>query len=246
MGRDAANMEDLHVVPAKQLGQAADGIVAKVLVIDRVVLQRADEISEIVVLGDEDAARRQQVEDAAHHAMHIADMGEDIGRGDHPRRPEIGLRRLRRRFAEEGNASANAALVGDIAGPGRLDPQDLVPAGDEVAEQGAVIRTDIDHQVLGAELHLGLNLAIEVGEQGIAGLLDRPRADARHAVHRRHIGEEQDRGQVRAAADLAFRDRPRGGFAHTRSEAGCRWRWRTYHSTTGPMPLSKLTRGTKP
>ena len=50
--------------------------------IDRVVLQRLDQIEQIVRFGDEDAVRRQQFDDAVGDAVDVADMREDIGRGD--------------------------------------------------------------------------------------------------------------------------------------------------------------------
>ncbi len=65
MGRNPFDVEHLETVALEQAFERAERIVAQVLVIDRVVLQRIDEIEQIVRLGDEDAVVREQLADAA-------------------------------------------------------------------------------------------------------------------------------------------------------------------------------------
>ena len=148
--------------------------------------------------------------------------------------------------SEERVERRNAGRDRELAGVGRLDAADPMPAAMEVAEQRAVVRSDVDDQVLLRERKQLHHLAVQLGEvlaqdagraAGVrvvrreddvrvhdqpelhqrarlrsAGarpdsrLLVGPRADRVHRVDRRQIAEEQDRTQVRRAADLAALD----------------------------------------
>ena len=68
--------------------EAADRVVAQVLVIDGVVLQRVEQPDQVVRFRDEHAVGREHLEDAFDDRVHVLDMREAIGRGD-----DLGRRR---------------------------------------------------------------------------------------------------------------------------------------------------------
>ena len=69
----------------------AERIVAQMLVIDGVVLQRVEQRNEIVRFRDEHAVVLQHLDDAVDDGVHVLDMGETIGGGDDACRPVLTL-----------------------------------------------------------------------------------------------------------------------------------------------------------
>ena len=58
----------------------------------------------------------------------------------------------------------DAALVGDVADIGRLDAEHAVAAVLEVRQQRAVVRADIDHEIVFAQAQHGGGFALQIGE----------------------------------------------------------------------------------
>ena len=82
MARDRPRVEHFEVVHFQQVLEACQRIVAQVLVIDGVVLQRVEQADEVMRFGDEHAVGSQHLDDAVDDRVHVLDMGEAVGGGD--------------------------------------------------------------------------------------------------------------------------------------------------------------------
>src|SRR5215472_4088013 len=123
------------------------------LVIDRVVLKSIEQPNEIMRLSNERAPLIKKRQDRGDNGMHVLDMRETIGRGNDPRlamRAGHFIGGLSAKVAIKGR---NAARLRDLGGVGRLDSQDAMSAVLEVRQQGAVVRSDINDEVLRLEVH---------------------------------------------------------------------------------------------
>ena len=98
----------------------------------------------------------------------------------------------------------NAAAVGDLADLGRLDAEDTVTL--EVGEQRAVIRADVDDQILRLELEhrrcFGIKLGKIIAQQfggtagvGILGREDDDGIDRQAELHQLALGAIQKAGR---------------------------------------------------
>ena len=83
MARDRPGVEDFEIVHLQKVLEAGQRIVAQVLMVDRVVLQRVEQADEIMRFGDEYAAVLEHLDDAVDDRVHVLDMGEAICGGDH-------------------------------------------------------------------------------------------------------------------------------------------------------------------
>ena len=75
-------MDDLEAARFEQVGEAGEGIVAEVLVIDGVVLDRVQERHQVVGFRDEHAVVGDQRQDAVDYVVDVLDVGEAVGGGD--------------------------------------------------------------------------------------------------------------------------------------------------------------------
>src|SRR5690606_29183587 len=109
MRRNPLHMEDFEPVLLQEPFQAAEMIVAKMLVIDRVVLKHLDEIDEIVRFRHEHAVGSEKIDDPGDDLVDAADMGEDVGGRDEPRHAVLRLHRARGLASEIGGERIDAA-----------------------------------------------------------------------------------------------------------------------------------------
>lgn len=117
------------------------------LVVDRVVLHRFEEIGEVVGFGDEHSALPEHMLDTAYQAAEPGNVRKHV-RCRHDRCMAMLLDDpLRDPFVEEFLQGRYAVPDGDPCDVGRFDAQDPNALFLERAQQGAVIRTDVDGQV---------------------------------------------------------------------------------------------------
>ena len=145
MARDRPCVEYLEIVQFEQVLEASHRIVAQVLVIDRVVLQRVEQADEVVRFRDERAIWGQHLDDAIDDCVHVLDVCEAISGGDNARRAIFFLHLTRHLGAEIAFDGGNGARDGDIADVGRLDAEHAAAAVPEARQQRAVIGTNIDN-----------------------------------------------------------------------------------------------------
>ena len=144
--------------------EAADRIVAQMLVIDRVVLQVVEQPDQIVRFRDEHAVGRQHLDDALDDRVHVLDMREAVGRGDDLGGAVLVLHLARDLLGEVALDRRDAALVGDLGDVGRLDAENAVAALLEVRDQRAVVRADVDDEIVLAEAEHLRRLGVKLGE----------------------------------------------------------------------------------
>src|SRR4029078_7313357 len=83
MGRYLAGVKHFQPVHAKEVDEAADGVVSQMLVIDRVVLQIIKQADQVMRFRDEHAVGRKHFHNALDDRMDVLDMREAIRGGDH-------------------------------------------------------------------------------------------------------------------------------------------------------------------
>ena len=132
--------------------------------IDGVVLHRLDQSEQVVGLGNEQPVGGQKVGDRRDHAMGFGDVGEHVGGGNHP-----GLAVAFQHLGDGGlvevaSQRLDAPFARHQSRLRRFDAQHPVPALQEIAEQRAVVRADVDHQIIGRERQHRHRLHIQVGE----------------------------------------------------------------------------------
>ena len=89
MGRDALGVDHLETVHLQQVLQAVQRVVAEVLVVDGVVLQRLEQGDQVVRLRDEDAVVIQEMKDAVEDVVDVLHVREDVGGRDDRRRDRL-------------------------------------------------------------------------------------------------------------------------------------------------------------
>ena len=144
-------MEHFEIVHFEQMLDARQRVVAQMLVIDGVVLQRVEQADEVMQLGNERAAGLEHIDNAVDDRVHVLDMGKAVRRGDDAGRPVLAPDLACDGGAEITLDGRDAALVGDVADVGRLDAQHAMAAVLEVRQQRAVVGADIDNQIVFAE-----------------------------------------------------------------------------------------------
>src|ERR1700733_14402201 len=78
MGGDLLHVEDLQPVHGEKVGEAANRIITKVFVVDRVVLQIIQQSNKVVRLGDENPIWRQHFQNAADDLVHVFNVGKAV------------------------------------------------------------------------------------------------------------------------------------------------------------------------
>ncbi len=106
----------------------------------------------------------EHLDDAVDDGMHVLDMGKTVRRGDQLGGPMRGQHFARGVLAEITLDGRDAARVGDVADVGRLDAENAVAGFLEVRNQRAVIRADIDHQILFGQAQHRRAFALQFGE----------------------------------------------------------------------------------
>src|SRR5205809_6977129 len=91
---------------------ALERVMAEMLVVNRVVLERLDQRYQVVRLGDEDPIVCEQGEDAFHDIVDALDVCEYIGRGDDTGLSAFIDHTYGRFRADETQDRPNATLVG--------------------------------------------------------------------------------------------------------------------------------------
>lgn len=79
MIRNSLGIDHAEAKPLHHILHRLDRIEAQVLVVDRVILQRVDQIKQIVRLGNERAPVPQQRMNAAETGTEVGDMRKDVG-----------------------------------------------------------------------------------------------------------------------------------------------------------------------
>ena len=162
--RNPLRVHDLQSVHAEQIGDAHERVVAQVLVVNRVVLQRLDERHQIVRLGDEHAVGRQHREHAVDDLVDAFDVREDVRRGDDLRNPAFPDDAPGDGGAEKAHDRPDAPLVREIGHQRRLDPADRMSRRAEVLEQRAVVRSHVDDELRSFEAQERGRLALQLRE----------------------------------------------------------------------------------
>lgn len=124
------------------------------LVIDRVELQPVDHVAQRWHLDDRFAVVLEEQPYAVEHAVEIGHVGEDVVGVDNVGAAAMGGQPRREIAAEELFDSLDAALfasdAGDVAG--RLDAENLDPAGTIMLQKIAIIAGDLDHKRVGSQV----------------------------------------------------------------------------------------------
>ena len=162
MGRNFAGVEHLKPVHPEQMGEAADGIMAQMLVINGVVLQIVEQPDQVVRFRNEHAVGCEHFQDALDDGVYVLDMGKAIRRGDHLRGAVFLLHLASHFLREVALDGRDAALIGDLGHVGRFDAEDAVPTLLEVRDQRAVVRSDVDRQIVLAETEHLRGFGIEI------------------------------------------------------------------------------------
>src|SRR5215470_12814399 len=162
VSRDRSGVKDFEPVHLQEVGEAVERVVPQVLMIDGVVLQPIQQTDEVVRFGYEHAVGTDEIENAFDDRMHILDMRKAIRRRHHARAAVLALDLGGHRRGEVAHEGWDAAAVGDLADLGRLDAEDAVVL--EVREQRAVIRADVDDEILRSKLEQRRGLRIELGK----------------------------------------------------------------------------------
>src|SRR5690606_38091709 len=164
MGWNWTRMEDLEIMHLEQRLQAVQRIIAQMLMIDRVVLQLVEQRDQVVRFRDEHAVWCEQFKNAVDDGVYVLDMGKAVGGGHDTR----GAMRLFNCACDVGPEivleGRDAALVGDVSDIGWLDAKHAMPTGFEIGQQGAVIRSDIDNQIVRAEPEQGFRFGMQLRE----------------------------------------------------------------------------------
>ena len=133
-------------------------------VINRVVLERFEERTKIMGLGDENTIVAQEGQNSGHDVVDIFDVGENVRRRD-DLSFSLFSRRLSRDFlCKKRNHRWNPALDRQFRGVGRLNPKHAHAVFLEVAQERAVVGTDVDDQLIGFERIKGFHFAREFGK----------------------------------------------------------------------------------
>ncbi len=160
---NALGVKDLQTMLFQQGLQTVQRVVAQVLVINRVVLQRLDKGHEIVRLRNKHAIVVEQLQDGAHDLMNVLDVRENVRRRDDLRLLPLLDDLFRNLTTKVGLNGRDAAIARDLTDVFRRDPLHLVLLL-KVAQEVAVVGADIDNQVLGFQVNQRGTLLEKLGE----------------------------------------------------------------------------------
>jgi hypothetical protein len=122
-----------------------------VLVVDRVVLDAVEQVQKVRKLECRRSSRRQQRRDTAHEVVEIRDLREDVVSDDEARALSLGDQALRHLAPEERDERRNALLLRSFRDVGRrVDSEHLDAAPEKVLKQIAVVRSELDDEVVRA------------------------------------------------------------------------------------------------
>ena len=142
-------MDDPKAVPAEERRQARQRVVAQVLVVDRVVLERLDQVAEIVRLRDEHPLAADEASNRLDHLVHVRNVCEDVCGRHHPRLTVFSQDGVDGAGAEERLQGRDPALACARPGVSRLDAEHAVSCVLKVREQRAVVGADVEDEIVG-------------------------------------------------------------------------------------------------
>ena len=204
MRRQLLDVEHAQAVRGEGRGRRVEREVREVLVVDRVELVALDEADQVRELDRDRAARREQHLEAAGDVVQVGHVRVDVVGDDQVRRAVGGEQGLRERDAEElrqRRDALGARGLGDVAG--RVDAQDGDPAGDEVAEEVAVVAGHLDDPAVGPQAE-----PLDHGVGELTGVLDPGVGEGREVrvlaedLVGRHVLGQLDQEAVAADPDV--------------------------------------------
>src|SRR5437868_3104918 len=148
MGGNATCMDHFQAMHIQQILKTGQGVIAKVFVINSVVLQSLHQRHKVVRFGNEDSVIPQQFQNRLDDLMNIFNMREDVGCGYDFRLSVLGSSLLCRCPVKKRDGGWNAASIRQFGCIRWFDTEDSMSAILKITEQGAVIRPNIDDQVL--------------------------------------------------------------------------------------------------
>ena len=123
------------------------------LVVDRVVLKPFQQAEKVRKLKGRRAVVPEEHLHPGHEVVQVRNLGEDVVAQDQAGALALvdqALRALATEELDERRHTARLGRLGDVRG--RVDPQDLNAGADEVLEEIAVVRGQLDDEVVCAQL----------------------------------------------------------------------------------------------
>ena len=172
--RDALGVERLEAVHLEQRAQAVERVVAQVLVVDRVVLQRLDQRRQVVRLRDEHAVVAEQRATLSTTAWTSSMCAKTLVAVDESR-PAV-LRARPRPPSGPKNAVSVAIPRSRASSPVSVGsmPSTRWPRLLEVREQRAVVRADVDDEIVGCERRAGRTPLVRARRSSREGRVSSP------------------------------------------------------------------------
>ena len=143
---------DLEAMGAKDLGGRPEREVREVLVVDRVVLEPVEQAEQMREFERRGSVFAEEDLDARDEVVQIGNLRQDVVADDQARALALVHEGLSRGAAEEIDERRHAALLGSLRDiGGRVDSQDRNAGADKVLEQVAVVRRELDDEVVRAQ-----------------------------------------------------------------------------------------------
>ena len=143
------DVEHVHVVIGEETDQRPQRIISQMLMEDVVVVALLNHGEPVLIFGGEDAALAQQQFRAAHHACQVGNVSETACSGESVGRAMLFENARGCFFVEEGVQGRDALRIGDAYGfAGGVDTQEANSRRDVGFEQGSVVRSDIDSEIV--------------------------------------------------------------------------------------------------
>src|SRR5262249_1041649 len=153
MNRNEFDVADHQTVtPAERLDRT-QGVIAKVLVIDRVELKLADEVAQVWRFDDGNAIRLEHLLDPADKCVRIGNVSEDVVRMDDVGKFATHSEASGKFLVEELDQRRNPLLNSEVRDVGRrFNAKNLNPARLVELQQISIVAGDLDHPARGAQV----------------------------------------------------------------------------------------------
>src|ERR1700674_515162 len=162
MRGNASGVDDFQSVHGQKMFQAGECVVAKVLVVNGVVLKSFEQSQEIVGLGNKDPIVAKELQNGVHNFVNIFDVRENIGCSDDFRLAMLRDCPSSRSAIEERDVGCDTPSICQGSRVSGFDSENPMSAVLEVTQQRAIIRADIDHKVLGGQRVKALHFPVEL------------------------------------------------------------------------------------